>query len=72
MTIVTLDEVLEVGNGTYVTEASTIGLRPGQWPRLLETTLGNGCPFVLQAGTDEHVKTYMQEFGCIFMKVYND
>jgi len=32
----------------FSTEASTIGLRPGEWPHHLDTALGNGQPLIRQ------------------------
>ena len=57
----------------FVTEASEIGLRPGEWPMRLTTDLGNGGdllrkPFLRSDGT----AVYLQEFGCVSVHVLND
>jgi hypothetical protein len=59
----------------YVTEASTINLKPGQWPKLIETTLGNGLPFVFQnfeGEGDSRYAEYRQDFGVMYLQVFND
>jgi hypothetical protein len=62
---------------SYCTEASTIGLHPGEWPERLETTLGNWQAFVRDheernaAGELEAV-VYKQALGCITLVVFND
>lgn len=55
------------------TEASQLGIAPGAaYPDALNTTLGNGQPFVFR-GFDAHgTALYMQAFGCITLKVLND
>ena len=37
----------ETETNRFVTEASTIGLKPGDWPDQLPTAMGNKQPFVL-------------------------
>lgn len=60
----------------WVTEASTLGLRPGEYPNFLKTTLGNGRNFVLKSAEyndgDITVLRYEQHSGCISLHVYND
>ena len=57
----------------YAIDASMLGLKPGHWPVLLDTTLGNGCPFVfaeyhMVRGDLTHV-TYRQ--GELVLEVFN-
>lgn len=52
------------------------GTRQG-WPARLETNLGNGQPFLrtskkVDADGDTMWVTYVQAFGCIRLRVYND
>ena len=60
----------------WSTEASDIGLPVGTWPTQLETTLGNGLPFLLchaeTKGGDLLWVDYLQGNGCIALRVYND
>lgn len=51
--------------------ASDLGWPPGQVPRVLETTLGNKQPLVLQK-VSEGVFNYRQQFGCILVNIFND
>lgn len=60
----------------FVAEASSLGLRPGEWPTLIGTTLGNGRNFV-RARSEERDGdllwvVYLQTFGCIELKIFND
>lgn len=56
---------------TWTTEASTLGFRPGQVATRLQTTLGNGQPFVLvHVGSDRFL--YRQDAGCLGLIVWND
>jgi hypothetical protein len=57
-------------------EASTLGLRVGEWPVKIETDMGNGLPFVFY---DKKIDdgdllwvTYRQDLGCISLRIYND
>ena len=56
--------------------ASDLGLKPGQWWGMIETTLGNG-----QFLTQEHQEVvdgdlqyirYKQDLGCITLTIFND
>jgi hypothetical protein len=53
-----------------VTEASTLGLKPGEWPPTLPTSLGNGQPFVL-THADRGAVIYKQQLGVLFLRVRN-
>lgn len=80
---ITFDLCTEVGNYTHVLEASTLGLRPGQWPERLEVarTFGNGMPLVRidaewrtdSDGDRELVAVnYLQAAGVLRLRVFND
>lgn len=55
----------------FVAEASTLGLPPGKWPKVIETELGNKQPFVLQH-LNENDAVYGQLLGCITLRILND
>ena len=57
--------------GCFCTEASMIGLKPGEVPKSLPTTMGNGQDFWL-VKYDEEVFIYRQVLGCIELHVLND
>lgn len=57
----------------YVTEASDLELPVGQFPRVIQTNLGNGQPFVRQDdGQVEMGVQYRQVLGCISLTIFND
>ena len=60
----------------FSAEASTLGLRPGEWPVKIETDMGNKLPFVFSSKEvvdgDLCWVTYRQDLGCISLRVYND
>lgn len=73
---ITYSNVTEAKVHEFYTEASTIGLRPGEWPSKLETELGNKMPFHrvrpnFRDGELQSVR-YDQVCGCIQLTVYND
>lgn len=68
---ITSDMVLERQPYVFIAEASTLGLAPGEWPRLLPTTLGNCQPFVKRDVLEDTVH-YEQFMGCIRLLVIND
>lgn len=55
----------------YSAEASELGLKPGQWPMYLNTTLGNGEPFRRCTNKGEYV-IYIQDLSAIPLHVWND
>lgn len=55
-----------------VTEASTIGISVGKFPRFLVTTVGNQQPFVLEYVDEDLTAHYKQDLGIIRLKVFND
>jgi hypothetical protein len=60
----------------FAVEASDIGLKPGEWPRTIETSLGNGVIFVAQRREardgDLLWVDYLQGNGCTWLRIYND
>lgn len=70
--IVTEQHVTEHAAHKFVTEASDLGLRPGQaFPERWNTELGNGQPLVLLS-IDPQRAVYVQNLGCITLTVLND
>lgn len=57
---------------TYATEASTLQLPVGSFPRQISTLMGNGLPFILASVDGFGTAWYVQQFGCISLKVFND
>jgi len=69
------NEVFEFKTHQFMTEASTIGLPPGEFPDSIETDMGNGMPFVKSRtdGMDDIWSVfYLQELGCIGLQIVND
>lgn len=71
------DQVTEHENGLFVTDASTLGFRPGEpWPKMIETDMGNGRSFVhVKDATDDGdlvSSTYEQANGSIRLLIFND
>ena len=60
----------------FSVEASDIGLRPGEWPRMLQTTMGNLQPLLAQRREvrdgDLLWVDYFQGNGCVQLRIYND
>lgn len=71
MTTITSEQATEVETHQFVAEASDLGLPPGEFPRRIDTNMGNGQPFVFQAFRAE-VAVYRQAFGCIVLRLLND
>ena len=71
---VTGSNTQRIGEHHVCTEASTIGLAPGAWPRELTTDLGNGHPFVMiePQVTDGGGYAYRQRAGILLLTVFND
>lgn len=72
----TFNDVAEYEPHKFVAEASTVGLRPGTWPREIQTDLGNKQPLLL-ARVDESQDgvegvRYKQQFGCVEVLIIND
>ena len=63
----------EMGVHQWYADASAIGIKPGgEYPAAIETTLGNGRPFVFRHFDGNWTATYWQELGCLTLKVWND
>lgn len=67
----------EYATHAFNAEASTIGLRPGEWPERLETTMGNRMPLLrtskrVDNDGDLLWVTYWQANGCISLRIFND
>lgn len=63
--------------GTFTIDASEAGLRPGEWPGQLDTTLGNGQPLLRKRWErdidgDLRYVEYWQAFGVLQLRVFND
>jgi len=43
---VSFDQVAITEGSRYSVEASTLGLKPGEWPAYITTDIGNGEPFM--------------------------
>lgn len=59
-------------NFTFTADASELGLKPGEWPRTLQTSLGNKQLFVLDKVDKQGSHLYKQAGGCISLLVFND
>lgn len=74
---ITADQVTEYETHKFSTFASDLDLRPGCWPATLHTTLGNGQNLLrtrkkLDAEGDLQYVVYVQQLGCIELRIYND
>lgn len=61
----------------FHTDASALGLKPGEWPDMIPATIGNGQPFVRDridrsADGDVISARYEQRLGCLRIYVWND
>jgi hypothetical protein len=60
----------------FSVEASDIGLKPGEWPRTIETTIGNRMVFIAMRKEirdgDLLWVDYLQGNGCVSLRIYND
>jgi hypothetical protein len=71
--IVTIADCSVINAYSYATDAATIGIAPGVlFPEKLETTFGNGQPFVKFSRLEAGGARYKQAFGCIVLDVFND
>lgn len=71
MSIITFDMVTSFEPNRFVTEASTVGLLPGQFPEFLDTTLGNRQRLG-RVVLDNERAVYRQVCGCITVTILND
>ncbi len=73
---ITSRDVDEVELHHFVTEASDIGIRPGAWPDIIPTTLGNSHGFCFEdfdwIDGEVAAANYKQANGCISLYVLND
>lgn len=76
LTITHDDPIQEIAPHLFEAEASTLGLKPGEWPERINTTMGNTLPLMrgapyLVAG--ELIWTiYAQANGCLRLRIIND
>lgn len=64
---------IEIRAHAFHVDASTLGLRPGEWPAALDTNLGNGQRFVRDGFRYEgEACLYRQELGALTLLVLND
>ena len=70
--IVDSDNAMEQPFYNWVTEASTLELPPGEWPLQIETTLGNGQPFIRAGQTEDETRVYYPRRGCLKLTVFTD
>ena len=75
--MITKDLLFEVAPHRFVAEASDLGLKPGEWPAMLPTKIGNGEPLLrghVERGTEGDLiwVRYRQENGCLSVKIIND
>jgi hypothetical protein len=60
----------------FTVEASSLGLRAGEWPQKIETEIGNRRPFIRTSKKvgDEGLLwvTYRQDLGCVVLRIFND
>lgn len=76
MKTLTSNDVFEIEPHLFTAEASSLGLKPGEWPGQLDTTLGNGQPLLRKRwreheGDIQYVE-YWQAFGCVRLRIFND
>ena len=69
-------KVTECDNGIFIVEASNLGLRAGEWPERMETTMGNKMPFLRRSKKvvdgDLFWVTYLQGNGSLILRIFND
>lgn len=70
--MITTQNTTATSTNHLVTEASTLGLKPGEWPIDLPTTLGNKQPFRRLRGMDDGGFEYHQQQGTLILRVFND
>lgn len=70
-TKITSDIVSEISLHEFCVEASELGWKPGEFPALVETNMGNKLPFLTWAVTPDYV-LYRQANGIIVLRVLND
>lgn len=72
---ITSQNVQETEPAYFIGDASSVGLKPGEWPTLLETDLGNKLPltktWVDRGAGDINSVTYCQQLGVVRVKLFN-
>jgi hypothetical protein len=69
---VTYSDVDKLSMFTFSAEASELGIRPGQFPDVIETNIGNKLPFYSPVAENEgRSVVYTQVAGCAKLKIYN-
>jgi len=70
------NQVIEYEAHKFVVAASDLGLAPGEFPKQIETNLGNGQPLIrksrVEINGDLIEVVYWQAFGCVELHVHND
>ena len=78
---ITFQTIIQVDGSLFgfMAEASSLGLRPGEWPQALPVRkdVGNGLPFArpkarLNADGEIVSVAYVQDLGCLTLTVFND
>lgn len=78
MNTINFELVTALGDFRHCVEASTLGLRPGEWPASLDVDpkFGNGQPLVrgLAQWSDGELQAveYHQALGVLILVVFND
>jgi hypothetical protein len=75
--MITRQNTLQHEPGRYSAEASDLRWPVGRWPRYPATTLGNGCPFIIFRVEEDEIGgvrwvDYIQDRGCLRLRVFND
>ena len=66
------DMVTEVTPACFVTEASTLGIKPGAMPPMLDTDMGNKLRLMQVRTREDGAAVYKQMLGCVILIVIND
>jgi hypothetical protein len=73
-TMIERDGLIEIESHRFVTEASTLGWRPGFFPQVIAVKgneVGNGLAFAIEY-RDESCSVYAQHNGVAKITVFND
>ena len=77
MDIVTICDVTETAIFTFAADASDLQIRPGLWPDVIKTTMGNGLVLMrVEYGYNDEKELqfvkYKQTCSPLTLKVFND